>query len=382
MTRIQWEGWAADLAAQSTDPDSRWRNPVASVPRHELVPRWWEQAKDGTWTLRIGEDDPDRWLTAAYGKESVVTSVAGLHADHAKPDDQPTGSPTSSATLTPLVIKMLRHGRINAGHDVLDIGTGAGGLTAITARRLGSQHVTSVDIDPYLVEAAKDRLAGMGLEPTFHTQDATDPLPGDYDRIIATVSARPVPVSWLRALRRGGRLVTTIADTALILTAWKDPDGGATGVIERDWAGFMVTRNGPTYPPASNSLFTAAREGEGEEVKTFRYPVADIRNNWEIWSMFTITTPGIEIDFEERPGKRTAYLVHPDGSWARAEAEHYEPPIVHQSGPRRLWTDLERIRNWREVEGGLPLFGCNAKVDPDGVIHLSRGRWSATIDRP
>ncbi|MFD7583752.1 methyltransferase domain-containing protein [Kitasatospora sp. NPDC059817] len=379
MTHIPWEGRSADLAARATDPDSRWRNPVAGVPRHELVPRWWEPAEGGTWQLQVGEANPDFWLQRAYGNESLVTSVGGLHADHAKPDDRPTGLPTSSATLTPLVVKMLRHGRIAAEHDLLDIGTGAGGLTAIAATRLGSDRVTSVDIDGYLVDAARDRLAGMGLSPHFVTQDATDALPGDYDRIVATVSARPVPVPWLQALRRGGRLVTTIADTALILTAWKTPDGGATGVIERDWAGFMTTRHGSAYPPGLDELFKTAREADGENVKLFRYPVTDIRNNWEVWSMLTINIPGIEVDFEETPEGRTACLAHPDGSWARAEATKFEPPTVHQSGPRRLWSELESIRNWREVEGGLPLYGCRAVVTPDGVIHLSRGRWSATI---
>ncbi|MFE2409815.1 50S ribosomal protein L11 methyltransferase [Kitasatospora sp. NPDC059408] len=376
---MDWQRHAAELAARTTDPDSRWRDPVSRVPRHLLVPRWWEPAEGGGWRLQVGESDPDLWVRRAFGNNSVVTSVGGLHADHAKPDDIPTGRTTSSATLTTLVVKMLRHARIHDGQDLLDLGTGAGGLTAIAALRLGSWHVTSVDVDKYLTEAAKDRLNGMGLKANFHTLDATGPIPGQYDRAVATVAARPIPESWLQALRPGGRLVTTIADTALILTVWKDPDGGASGVIERDWAGFMTTRTGPTYPPGLEHLFRAAREGEGEEVKSYRYPVADIRDNWEIWSMLTITTPGVEIDFEARPGKRTAYLVHPDGSWARAEAERYEPPTVHQSGPRRLWDDLERIRNWREVEGGLPLFGCNAKVDPDGVIHLSRGQWSATL---
>ncbi|MFE2726714.1 50S ribosomal protein L11 methyltransferase [Kitasatospora sp. NPDC059327] len=309
-----------------------------------------------------------------------MTSVGGLHADHAKPDERPAGRPTSSATLTALLVKMLRHARINAEHDLLDVGTGAGGLTAIASRRLGAEHVTSVDVDAYLTEAASRRLARMGLRPEFLTLDATGPIPGDYDRMVATVSARPVPVSWLRALRRGGRLVTTIADTALILTAWKDADGGATGLIERDWAGFMTTRQGPDYPPGPDDLFRAARESDGDEVKPGRYPVADIRDSWEIWSMFTITVPGVEIDFEEKPGQRTAYLAHADGSWARAEAQRYEPPTIHQGGPRRLWDDLERIRTWREVEGGLPLFGCTARISPvDGTIHLSRGRWSATI---
>jgi hypothetical protein len=53
---------------------------------------------------------------------------------------------------------------------------------------------------------------------------------------------------WLAALRPGGRLVTTISGTALILTADKTDDGGVTGRIEWDRAGFMHTRTGADYP--------------------------------------------------------------------------------------------------------------------------------------
>ncbi|MEV6978103.1 methyltransferase domain-containing protein [Kitasatospora sp. NPDC093806] len=375
---MDWQYLAAELAARITDPDSRWRRPVESVPRHALIPKWWESTPEG-WTLRVGEDDPKRWAEVAYGNESTVTSVGGLHADLAKPDDHPTGRPTSSATLAALVVKMLRHARISSGQDVLDVGTGAGGLTAYLAHRIGDMHVTSVDVDPYLIEAAHARLAALGLRPALATVDATGPLPGDYDRIVSTVGVRPIPVSWLAALRKGGRLVTTIRDTALILTAWKAPDGGAVGYIERDWAGFMGTRHGADYPPGPVELFALAREADGDEVSTGRYPVADIRDAWEVWSFLSVSGPGIEYDFEERDGKRTAYLVHPDGSWARATAGRYEPPTVHQAGPQRLWTTVEQVRTRAMVEGGLPLYGCHARVDPDGAIHLSRGQWSVVV---
>ncbi len=127
---------------------------------------------------------------------------------------------------------MLRQAHLDDGADVLDIGTGSGYGCAVLAQRLGDRHVTSVDVDGYLTEVAAERLAGIGLRPQVMTCDATGPLRGTYDRIVSTVAVRPIPASWLGALRPGGRLVTTITGTALIITADKTDDGGAIGRIE------------------------------------------------------------------------------------------------------------------------------------------------------
>lgn len=72
-------------------------------------------------------------------------------------------------------------------------------------------------------------------------------------------------------------------------------------------------------------------------------------------------------------------MAHADGSWARASAEWLDAPEVHQGGPRRLWSQLERIRNRLNAEGALPLYGSRLEITPDGVCHLSRGKWSATL---
>ncbi|MGX1885765.1 hypothetical protein [Streptomyces sp. NPDC055287] len=56
-----------------------------------------------------------------------------------------------------------------------------------------------------------------------------------------------------------------------------------------------------------------------------------------------------------------------------------EPPAVHQSGPRRLWSDLERIRNRLNREGALPVYGARVTIDPDGTTTLSRGPWKAIL---
>lgn len=113
---MDWHGPAARLADQVTDPDSRWLAMVASVPRHQLVPRWWERGADGSgWVLRDGSSDPGRWMQAAYSDRSLITRVGALHADHARIGDRAHGRPTSSATMPSLVVRMLRHGRLGEG---------------------------------------------------------------------------------------------------------------------------------------------------------------------------------------------------------------------------------------------------------------------------
>lgn len=61
------------------------------------------------------------------------------------------------------------------------------------------------------------------------------------------LSVPTVPVSWLEALVPGGRLVTTLADTGLVIVADKTADGGAVGRVAPEAAGFMSARHGEDY---------------------------------------------------------------------------------------------------------------------------------------
>ncbi|HEX5567783.1 MAG TPA: protein-L-isoaspartate(D-aspartate) O-methyltransferase, partial [Streptomyces sp.] len=157
---MNWTLHAARLAADITHPVSRWRTPVAATPRHLFVPRWWQPDSGDGWTLRDGPADPKTWAAAAYSDgPSLVTQVGLLHADHAHPGDRPTGLPTSSSTHPSLVLRMLRHGMIADTTDLLIVGAGTGYSTALACARLGPDRVHSVDVDGYLVHAARDRLA-------------------------------------------------------------------------------------------------------------------------------------------------------------------------------------------------------------------------------
>lgn len=72
-------------------------------------------------------------------------------------------------------------------------------------------------------------------------------------------------------------------------------------------------------------------------------------------------------------------MLHPDGSWARAISADGETPVVHQSGPRRLWDILDDIRHAWLREGSLLVYGAEVTITPEGAIHLKRGHWQATI---
>lgn len=375
---MNWQPYAAALAARVTHGSSRWRAPVAAVPRHQFVPRWWQRSPNG-WALHSGPDEPEAWTTTAYKDSSVITRVGPLHADEAKADDHPEGLPTSSATLPSLIVRMFQHARLGDRDELLDVGTGSGYGTALACRHLGDLQVTSIDVDPYLVDTARQRLEHIDLHPTLATLDATSELPGAYDRIVATVGVRPVPASWLAALRPGGRLVTTIGGTSLIVTAEKQENGGAVGRVEWDRAGFMRTRHGADYPPGPREILAAAREQDGEDVTTSPYPIVDVEQAWDLASMLDITVPGILYGYAEDAGLRTAWLAHPDGSWARATATGSNPPTVHQSGGRRLWDTLDEIRAYWLQHGELPVRGASVLITPDGRTRLARGAWRAEL---
>ncbi|MEU1863676.1 protein-L-isoaspartate(D-aspartate) O-methyltransferase [Streptomyces gardneri] len=379
---MDWQIHAKRLANEVARPGSHWEAAVADTPRHLLVPRWYERDPAvGGRVVRDGTADPHTWLAAAYSDTTLVTRVGTLHADDAAPGTVvTTGAATSSSTEPGLVVKMYRHAELVDGSRTL-VTTGTGYGTALACHRLGPDLVTSVDIDPYLVTTAANRLASIGLHPKTAVCDLTQgPLPGEYDRIVSTVSVPTIPAAWLQALRPGGRLVTTITSTGLILYADKTPDGGAVGRTSFEPASFMGPRQGDDYeetvPP---SVWKEAKNADGE-VTTSCHLLVFVPETWSIRSMLQLHTPGIEHRHRWHPDRsHTVWMTHPDGSWARAHAAApREAPTVHQGGPRRLWDPLEDILDRLNWLGELPVYGARVTITPDGDTTLTRGGWTAT----
>jgi SAM-dependent methyltransferase len=276
---------------------------------------------------------------------------------------------------------MYRHARMYDGADVLDVGTGSGYGCALLTRRLGGEHVTSIDVDAYLTGIARQRLDAIDLKPEILTVDATGELPGSYDRIVPMVSLPAVPASWLAALRPGGRLVFCLAGGSILITADKTPDGGAVGRVEGDSAWFMEARHGPDYRPDPGGVPEAVSGAADAAVSQGSYPIVPVSLGSDLDQMLAVTVPGVTYgyDYDPRADMQRAWLRHEDGSWATAVGSVDQRPVVRQGGPRRLWDTLDDIRHRWILDGFLPVREADVVIDPDGTCQLSRGEWKATI---
>lgn len=147
---------------------------MASVPRHEFVPREQMSAAYEDRALPIG-----KWETIS----------------------QPY-----------IVALMTEAAAVRPGDKVLEIGTGAGYQAAVLAE-LGAR-VYTIERNPELAEAARQRLARIGYVDSVEvmTGDGTEgySAAAPYDAIVVTAGSPHVPPVLLEQLADGGRLVIPI----------------------------------------------------------------------------------------------------------------------------------------------------------------------------
>ncbi|MDP9610031.1 methyltransferase domain-containing protein [Streptomyces demainii] len=158
---------------------------------------------------RLWRDDPHplrraRWLAGAYADVPLATRVRD-------------GELITSSSQPSLMARMLQALRVRDGDRVLEIGAGTGYNAALLAHRLGEAHVTTLDLDPEITEAARNHLAAAGFRPAVVTGDGARgcPLHAPYDRIIATCAVASVPPAWLGQCRPDALILTPLA-TGLI----------------------------------------------------------------------------------------------------------------------------------------------------------------------
>ena len=210
-----------------------------AVPRHLFLP----------------EQPPE----AAYRDDAIVT----------KRDE--AGQPISSSSQPAIMAIMLDQLDLAPGLRVLEIGAGTGYNAALISHVVGpTGQVTSVDIDPDLVEAAREHLACAGFgEVVVACADGAWGYPerAPYDRIIATVGVSDLAPAWLGQAGPQARIVVPldVRGTQLSVAFERAGPGGPWTSRSLAPCGFMRMRGSLAGPervvPLAPGLFLLLPDG-------------------------------------------------------------------------------------------------------------------------
>ncbi len=126
--------------------------------------------------------------------------------------------------------RMMESLQLSPNDRVLEVGTGTGYLTAVLSQVCA--HVTSVEINPALLEQARRNLGMAGLENvTLEQGDAHDGwgTEGAYDAIVVNGSMARISDGLLAGLAKDGRLVGIEGHSpAMRVVLYQRTDGGVT----------------------------------------------------------------------------------------------------------------------------------------------------------
>lgn len=326
---------------------SEWRAAFERTPRHLFAPQF--RLPDNLGGRTLAGTDPEQvqdWLRAAYANDALLTDFAS------------DGTLLRTCSSPSVVARMLEALDVAEGMSVLEIGTGTGWNAGLLATRLGSDAVTSVDIDSLFVQQARERLAVLDLHPTLDAADGFGGYParGPYDRIIATCSVRQFPPAWLQQIGPGGMILTDVRGTfagGLALVS-RNVDGTVTGGFLQSSISFMPLHSPEVGVPSTvRGDWPVGRVVSASgDTRTTELDPAVLRQP-DSFSLFAqIVIPGALVTPVSVGADRTVFcLVHPDGAWARVELGDALPRRVTQEGDRRLWDELEAAHDlWSSLD--------------------------------
>ena len=126
----------------------------------------------------------------------------------------PLGAGPGQTMLAPKIeARLLQELGLKATDTVLEIGTGSGYMAALLAAK--AEFVYTVEIDPALVELARQNLAKAGVaNVSVDIGDAAQgwSLYAPYDAIVVSASTPVLPDALRRQLKIGGRLVAIVGE--------------------------------------------------------------------------------------------------------------------------------------------------------------------------
>jgi len=378
-SRRRLQALVRELVGQGAIGSAAWRSVLERVPRHPFLPQFYLAGGSGDRTVGrhfqadAATESGSEWLDLVYRNETYVTALDPTTIKAV--DGGWRGRPTSSCPRPSLIARMLEALTVRDGQRVLEIGTGSGYQAALLSERLGSRHVTTIDIDPVLAGAARQRLAGCGYTPTVAAGDGADGYaPGaPYDRVIATCAVLEIPPAWLAQTRPGGLIVANLRGElggALMRLAVGE-DGTASGRFLPGWGGFMPLRHEadrypPSAPPELDPELDAAVPTVERATRVYPAALTDLAFGF----VAQLHLPGVHLwqSWPDERGDWSLRLWGTDGSWAHLP--HMLSPTrqwtVREHGRRMLWTLVEQAWQWWEATGHPRWDQFGMTVTPTG----------------
>lgn len=360
----------ADALTASGDlTDQEWRHSMHAVPRHLFIPaRGYAMPnsyRQGPPAHTIDRNtDPDGWWTAVYSNMSIITQRDDGTGDAASAE----GSASSSNSAPGVVFPFLELLAPVKGEHILDIGTGTGWTAALLADRVGSDNVTSIEIDPQMAAQAAENVQAAGYAPNLIVGDGAEGWPqgAPYDGIHVTCGVSEIPYEWVRQLRPGGRAVlpwmSGTGGFKVRLKATKD--GHAIGTFHGG-AGYMMLRS---QRPISG---WAKHHIDDATVTTTSLDPAQVMDAEAGADLaLTMSVPRLVMLRMLNPdGAKSCFLAEvndPKGSWATCDYSPTGEHIVAQYGDRRLWDEVEAaFTQWTQLGSPTP-DRFTLTVGPDG----------------
>lgn len=362
------------VASGAMTPD--WASALVAVPRSDFLPEvFWAHDVDSGESTRVDRrTEPDVWERDACADIPLVTQW----------DDG--GVPTSSASMPSVVFRMLAALNVRPGNHVLEIGTGTGWNAGLLAARLGARNVTSIEIDPQVAGAARERLTTAGLLGTVLTRDGVlgDPAGAPFDRVIATAGVRKLPPAWTEQTREGGLIVApwgTHYSNADAIVRLEVTDGAASGKFVGP-AEFMKLRaqrlpfpGHETYVPdgVASADHAKVEVTEADLLGAGRFDAAAF--------VLGLRVPGCyQSVAAKRDGSRPVWFYGlTDRSWACVMLHDGRKADVWQAGQRRLWDEVSQALDWWREAGrpGVERFGLTIRADGGQLAWLDdpEGAW-------
>ncbi|MDT3400650.1 methyltransferase domain-containing protein [Streptomyces sp. B1866] len=367
---------AEQLARGGYLRDPAWLDAFRAVPREAFLSHFAVPSPDGdhrVWDLGdvAARDDA---LAAVYTDTPLLTQRDA------------EGSATSSSTAPSLMALMLEALQVRDGMNVLEIGTGTGYNAALLAHRLGSDRVTSIDVDPGLVDTARRSLERAGYRPAAVCGDGAAGFSprAPYDRLIATCGVARIPESWLRQVRPGGVILASVGFGLVRLTV-SQPGGPASGPF-LDYASFTPIRRTTEQVSPTTRDDLALADGNGA-TRRVPFPGWEVLEERMVVFLRSVAMPGVrQVTLDSRAGKEYVLADHVTGSWARVRQNHEDEAQAVENGPRRLWDELCVVAESWLAAGRPPLASYGLEVGSDGRHELwwesSGGRRVSTFPLP